>query len=120
MSDFTYIGSELDLFAKALKWKRYWLSHLCPFVAGTVIEVGAGNGNNTRIFQDLDREHWICVEPDPDLCVKLRASLPSGGSAEVVVGTLADVPENTPADTILYLDVLEHIEIGRASCRERV
>ena len=51
MCNFTYIVSELGLFAKALNWKKYWLSQLRPFVADTVIEVGAGNGNNTGSFK---------------------------------------------------------------------
>ena len=117
MSGYTYLGSELELFAKALNWKSYWRRHLNAFIRGTVIEVGAGNGNNTRTLQDLDCERWVCVEPDPNLCAQLRASIPAGQRTEVIVGTLADVPEHPHADTILYLDVLEHIEDDASELR---
>lgn len=117
MSDYTYLGSELDLFAKALNWKSYWRNHLRAFVRGTVLEVGAGNGNNTRALQDLDCDHWVCIEPDPSLCAQMRANTALGPRAQVIVGTLADLPEEPPADTILYLDVLEHIEDDASELR---
>jgi SAM-dependent methyltransferase len=117
MSDYTYLGSELDLFAKALHWKSYWRDHLHAFVHGTVLEVGAGNGNNTRVFENLDCAHWVCVEPDPHLCAQLRASIPPSARTEVIAGTLADLPEDSSFDTILYLDVLEHIEDDASELR---
>lgn len=117
MSDYTYIGSELDLFAKALQWKSYWRSHLRAFVRGTVLEVGAGNGNNTRVLADLYSSHWVCVEPDPNLCAQLRASIPPASRTDVIAGTLADLPEYSHFDTILYLDVLEHIENDTSELR---
>ncbi len=117
MSDYSYLGSELDLFAKAVNWKKYWRSHISAFVRGTVLEVGAGSGNNTRALQCLDCERWMCVEPDPQLCARLRASIPPSPRMEVVAGTLASVPEGAHFDTILYLDVLEHIEDDASELR---
>jgi SAM-dependent methyltransferase len=110
MSDYKYVGSGLALFANALHWKRYWRSELQPYVRGAVLEVGAGTGNNTKIFQEVSCSRWVCVEPDPDLCAGLISNLSPGSRIEVVTGTLADVPADARFDTILYLDVLEHIE----------
>jgi SAM-dependent methyltransferase len=110
MSDYTYLGSELDLFAKVLNWKSYWRSQLRVFVSGTVVEVGAGIGNNTRALEDLDCEKWVCIEPDPGLCAQISANTAVGRRTQVIAGTLADLPDDPPVDTILYLDVLEHIE----------
>ena len=44
MSEFKYIGSELDLFADVDNWKSYWSRQIQPFLSGDVIEVGAGIG----------------------------------------------------------------------------
>jgi SAM-dependent methyltransferase len=110
MSDYTYVGSELALFANALHWKRYWRSQLHPYVRGAVLEVGAGNGNNTKIFQEVACSRWVCVEPDSNLCAELKSNLAPGSHIEVVTGTLSDVPADARFDTILYIDVLEHIE----------
>jgi hypothetical protein len=55
---------------------------------------------------------WFALEPDPMLMasiVKKRelASLPN--TVKPILGTLAQVEREGPLDTILYIDVLEHI-----------
>src|SRR5262245_9087881 len=117
MSHYAYQGAELDLFATAVQWKSYWRSHLRAFVRGTVLEVGAGNGNNTRALEGLDYTDWVCIEPDPNLCLQLHASIPPGPRTKVIEGTLADLPGSSHFDTILYLDVLEHIEDDSSELR---
>ena len=44
MSEFTYVGSELDLFAAVHHWKSYWSAEMRQFIQGDVLEVGAGIG----------------------------------------------------------------------------
>ena len=61
---------------------------------------------------------WTCVEPDAELAASLRNEVRSGScgdpkTLDVVVGSLADLGHNTAFDTILYIDVLEHIEDDR-------
>ena len=107
-----YIGTELELFESAENWKRYWTCKIKPYVGRHVLEVGAGIGANTKyLVQGV--EHWTCVEPDARLARQIsdritKAELPS--ACEVFVGRLADLPRDRAADTILYADVLEHIE----------
>lgn len=67
------VGTELDLFAAAENWKRYWRSHLRAFVRGVVLEVGAGIGSNTRLLADTDWSTWTCLEPDPRLRTDLQS-----------------------------------------------
>jgi 2-polyprenyl-3-methyl-5-hydroxy-6-metoxy-1,4-benzoquinol methylase len=116
MNEFKYVGSELDLFAVALNWKTYWSGQLRPFIKGNVLEVGAGIGSNTRFLDPQGGAgRWTCLEPDPELTSKLIESvgnLDSGRSYEVVCGTLESMPSRQ-FDTILYIDVLEHIEKDR-------
>lgn len=107
-------GDELPLFAEASNWKRYWRSHISGFIHGQVLEVGAGTGNNTRFLGDLEWTRWVCVEPEAALSRQLRANVRDTQRTEVIVGTLADLPDRPQFDTILYLDVLEHIADDRA------
>jgi 2-polyprenyl-3-methyl-5-hydroxy-6-metoxy-1,4-benzoquinol methylase len=114
MSDFKYIGSELELFAAARNWKSYWSNHLRPFVSGDVLEVGAGIGANT-LFLDraVDRGQWVCLEPDPRLGAELIRNLQDAQDAkkyEFVCGTIQNLEAWRHFDTIVYIDVLEHIE----------
>jgi hypothetical protein len=75
-----------------------------------VLEVGAGIGANTETLADLEYRHWLCLEPDPTLAS--RIALPTTRH-ELVVGTVAGIDPKRKFGSILYLDVLEHIEDDR-------
>ena len=103
-----YVGNELDIFADAQNWKSYWAEILFPFVTGDVLEVGAGLGANTsRLFNPRVRSIY-CLEPDPALAARLRETV-RNLPATVAVGTIDDV-SHQQFDSILYIDVLEHID----------
>jgi len=93
MSEQAYMGGELKLFARAGHWKRYWISQLRPYIQGAVIEVGAGIGANTLRGQLTETPLEPCTE--------------------VVTGTLDALDPADRFDSILYIDVLEHIEDDR-------
>src|SRR3954469_17788223 len=116
MSEHTYIGGELELFAQAHHWKAYWSSRLRRYLRGSVLEVGAGIGTNTLLLRSGAESRWVCLEPDPRLVAVLEgklAGLPSGSQPEVRLGTVASLPPAESFDTILYIDVLEHIKDDR-------
>lgn len=105
------MGSELALFEKARNWKTYWRSVIAPFVHGAVLEAGAGIGANTRLLRELPHSRWTALEPDAALSAQIE------GADEVLTGTLDDLPDERRFDTILYIDVLEHIQDDRAELR---
>jgi SAM-dependent methyltransferase len=110
---YTYIGGELGLFAHARTWKTYIARKLKPFIHGDVLEVGAGTGNTTRFLHDPEHLQWTCLEPDPELAQILADSLVENDledTVHVAVGTIADLPTDRAFDSILYIDVLEHIQ----------
>jgi SAM-dependent methyltransferase len=119
-SEFHYVGSELDLFAAVKNWKAYWSSSIKPFLAGDVLEVGAGIGSNTALLSPGATGRWVCLEPDPNLSASLRENLKSVQGPprfESVCGTLASLDPSEMFDTIVYIDVLEHIEGDAAELR---
>ena len=109
--EFRYIGSELELFKKARNWKAYWRAQIAEFVRGEVLEVGAGIGANTLTLSGLAYDRWTCLEPDAVLAARIE--LPPGGRHKTVVGTIGDLSAEGKFETILYIDVLEHIEDDR-------
>jgi SAM-dependent methyltransferase len=121
MSTFAYIGSELDLFAAATNWKRYLRAQIVPYLKETVLEVGAGFGATTRVLFHAQCQRWLCLEPDAALLDRLRERVTSGelpDCCEPVLGTIDDLRPEEVFDTILYIDVLEHIEDDRSEfCR---
>ena len=94
---------------KPLPWPSRLPLNMSPFVRGDVLEVGAGIGANTGVLARLPHRTYTSLEPDSALV----ARIPSLGPAHrILTGTLAGVAEHF--DTILYIDVLEHIEDDRA------
>jgi SAM-dependent methyltransferase len=116
-----YIGTELELFADAHNWKAYFASLIRPHLGANVLEVGAGIGGTTTI---LTRNHvgtWLCLEPDAALACQVTNAITRGDlppSCHAVTGTLADLPSEERFDSILYIDVLEHIENDLAETAE--
>lgn len=113
MTSGVYVGGELELFADALNWKKYYRSVIAPYIVGDVLEVGAGLGGTTQVLCDGRQQRWTCLEPDPDLADALTrrlATLAVDVRFEVIRGVLADLSPERRFDCILYIDVLEHIE----------
>jgi SAM-dependent methyltransferase len=107
-----YVGGELELFSTTVNWKSYFASVIRPFVAGRVLEVGAGIGANIPYLCTQSVTEWTSLEPDPDLADQIgraaaRRALPA--PCRVAIGTLDDIDAASHYDTILYIDVLEHI-----------
>ena len=107
-----YVGGELELFATALNWKSYFAQVLRPFIAGRVLEVGAGIGANIpHLYGDSVRE-WTSLEPDLSLANEISTAVVGGilpANCRVITGTLDSIEPTLLYDTILYIDVLEHI-----------
>jgi hypothetical protein len=115
MNELKYPGTELELFAAARNWKSYFSQQIGPFLSGDILEVGAGIGSNTLILDPGGAGRWMCLEPDPDLftsLVKTLGKAPGRRLYEPVCGTLRSL-KNQQFDTIVYIDVLEHIEDDR-------
>jgi SAM-dependent methyltransferase len=116
MQAYNYVGSELDLFAGATVWKSYFRRQIRPYLGTEVLEVGAGIGGTTRLLCRGDEARWVCLEPDAELAGRLGRSIDEGAMpacCRVVVGTLEQVKDEPRFDTLLYIDVVEHIEDDR-------
>jgi len=117
---YAYPGGELELFEHARNWKRYWAKRITPFLGATVAEVGAGIGSNTRNLIS-SRADWTCIEPDGALAARIEQLVERGqlgANCAVRATTLAALPLASRFDTILYIDVLEHIADDRAELAE--
>lgn len=106
-----YPGKELELFEHAKNWKGYFASKLIPYIKGNVAEVGAGIGGTTNFLFNAKVESWTCFEPDSNLFDQLSRASQSMGFQDQMELNNKILPEGTNLyDTILYIDVLEHIE----------
>jgi SAM-dependent methyltransferase len=110
---FTYVGSELHLFSHAVNWKAYWSTKVSPFIGANVLDVGAGIGATAKLLCSERQSVWLALEPDSSLLGHIQGQIDAGALPKTCttrLGTLNDVKLDEEFDTILYIDVLEHIE----------
>jgi SAM-dependent methyltransferase len=111
--EYSYVGNELELFHKATNWKNYWSGRVRSFVRGDVLDVGAGIGA-TFDYLNEGAKTWTCLEPDAALCEQLRQRLADHPRPpRVLCGMLEDLDPSERFDSVVYIDVLEHIEHDR-------
>lgn len=113
---FEYVGSELDLFSQAHTWRSYWASKVRPFLGSRILEVGAGIGSVTRLLYEPSKA-WTALEPDPTLASRIDLTFSASHQIDVKVGSLQTFEPDAEFDSILYVDVLEHIEKDRDELR---
>jgi SAM-dependent methyltransferase len=118
LTPYQYAGSELQLFEQARNWKAYFRGLMQPYLRGSILEVGAGLGANTRDFANLDFDRWTCLEPDAKLLEQIHAGIAPLDRHEVILGNLDRVDRARRFDVILYIDVLEHIEDDSGELRD--
>ena len=111
MSQFTYVGTELELFAEAKNWKNYIRVLLDKYIKGDVLEVGAGMGSNTCLLCRSQYNNWLCLEPDNELFQVLEKTIDLNCIANCYAynGIIDLLKDDQFFDSILYIDVLEHI-----------
>jgi cyclopropane fatty-acyl-phospholipid synthase-like methyltransferase len=111
--NFRYVGDELELFQHAQNWKQYFACKLSGYLGENVLEVGAGNGATTEVLISGSIKKWLCLEPDSGLASLIHERIsqdPKFKSVRVQQSTLEELHDEQLYDSILYLDVLEHIE----------
>ena len=115
-----YIGNELELFAQAHHWKAYLSAVITPHLGANVLEVGAGLGGTTATLTHSYQGRWLCLEPDPALAHTISQAVATGqlpSNCRVSIGTIASLAEQHKFDSILYIDVLEHIRDDAAEAQ---
>ncbi len=113
MKNFSYEGKELDLFSRATNWKKYWSSAIHPFLGQSILEVGAGIGATAKLFASCKVKRWVAIEPDSSLVERVKMDLPHSqypNNYEIQAQKIHDLSSEYKFDTILYIDVLEHIK----------
>ena len=103
------MGSELHLFSRANKWKKYIFSEVEKYLPANLvsIEVGSGIGSNSRHIAELSSE-YIGIEPDHRL---LEIAKSGDSEKRFLQGYSSIIPtlNITKGKAVFYIDVLEHI-----------
>ncbi len=111
----TYFGRDLEAMSQARNYHRWILEELRPFLGRRIVEVGAGSGNFTPYLLEADPWWVVAVEPSANMFALLSRGVAGEPRVRAVRGFLGDAagacPE--PPDTLVYVNVLEHVEADR-------
>ncbi len=116
MCEINYIGKELDIFSHAVTWKKYFKCFISPYLGNNILEVGAGIGSVTEVLHTANCQKWTCLEPDAHLLRILNKKIENGilpGNCQTILGIISDIDRDELFDSVLYIDVLEHIKNDR-------
>jgi glycosyltransferase involved in cell wall biosynthesis len=111
-------GAEiLDTLAAAPRFNRWMADTVRPFLGDSVMEMGAGIGNLSALLWS-HRKRYIASDIDPEHLAHLRARFEHRPAVQVVPADLARLEDFAPyenqLDSVLCLNVLEHVEDDRA------
>jgi SAM-dependent methyltransferase len=114
-ASFTYGGTELSALAEAKNYYQWVSSQFAPFLGKRVIEVGAGIGTFSRsLLQQTALSELILVEPGENLFPLLQQRFADEPRVKIVHGYFHDLATPTGADSVILVNVLEHIAEDQA------
>lgn len=107
----------LELISELETFNRWMFDAIRPYVGRRVLEAGAGIGTFTALLED--RELVVALELERDRVERMVARFAEHPNVEPVGGDLVDPALTRLAerrlDTVICLNVLEHVEEDRAA-----
>ena len=97
----------LEELEDAKNYSAWIIELIAPHISGRILEVGAGRGTYSTYF--ADRGHLTALEPSQANSVALRERLKDYPNVVVVTAQLDGTAAPGSYDTVVLLNVLEHI-----------
>lgn len=105
-----YFGKDLEAMSFARNYHKWILADIRPFLGKSVAEVGAGVGSFSRLLLDCGIEALSAYEPSQNMYPVLRDSLRQEPRAKTFNGFFGEANETEQFDSVVYINVLEHVE----------
>ena len=106
----------LEVMSDAVRYRRYLVDLIDPHCGRTIMEVGSGLGDLADELKDYDR--LVVTDVDPACLSELSRRFAGRTKVEVRPFDLrGDDLVSTPVDTVLAVNVLEHIQDDVAALR---
>jgi SAM-dependent methyltransferase len=111
ISDFSYSGTELDAVAGADNYYRWIIDSFAPALGKRIVEAGAGIGTVSELLLgEADPEAMLLIEPAGNNIGELQRRFAGETRVRVYHGYLEDAGIGFQADTVVAVNVLEHVE----------
>ncbi len=107
---FSYSGDELDALAGAHNYHAWIARRFAPFLGTRIVEAGAGIGSfAAKLRSAAPTAHFTLVEPAANNHPHLAARHAGDPRVRTLRGYLEDAGEPQSADTVVAVNVLEHV-----------
>lgn len=119
MADFSYEGRDLEAMSFARRYHLWILSIFRPFLGKVVAEVGAGSGDFSELLLEESIDRLVAVEPSGKMYGLLKQRIGPDPRAQCVNDFFLNISDQYEGrfDSIVYVNVLEHIEHDREELR---
>ena len=114
--DVVYPGKDLEAMSFAVKYHGWLLDEFRPYIGKRVVEVGAGTGSFSEMLLKLEPESLSLVEPSEMYSELVKRVRGDGTPTDVrhihaiFAAAARSIRADIRPDTIIYVNVLEHIE----------
>lgn len=110
-TDFSYSGSELDAVAEADNYYRWIIDAFSAHIGARTVEAGAGIGTVSELILQRGKiKDLLLIEPATNNVPALRKRFAGDPRVRVHEGYLEDLAPTLSADSIIAVNVLEHVE----------
>ena len=112
----SYIGKDLEAMSFAVNYHRWILDEFRSHLGQRLVEVGAGTGSFTELLLEQKPQTLSAVEPSAmyDILVENVARMQTKSSVKtyqaVFTQVAAQIKKTHNPDSIIYVNVLEHVE----------
>jgi len=109
---FNYAGKELEAMSFAINYYTSLIQLLDPYLGERVGEVGAGTGSLSKLILKKNISQLTAIEPSTNLFPVLTNTLKNHSNVNTVNSFFHEISHDHVSyfDSILYVNVLEHIE----------
>jgi SAM-dependent methyltransferase len=118
-----YIGKDLEAMSFAVNYHRWILEEFRPFLGKRIVEVGAGTGSFSKLLIESEPHSLSLVEPSKMYeyltanIAQMKTDTTVKTYQSIFTGIADEIKQNQNPDSIIYVNVLEHIEDDEAELK---
>ena len=108
---------ELKFFDAAKNWRKYQFKIISKYIQRNVLEVGPGTGNNLKYYKNKASTITL-LEINKKLARSLKKKFYKNKKIKILNSSIHSIKKKF--DTIMYMDVLEHIKTDKKEIKKAI
>lgn len=111
IAEFSYSGTELDAVAEATNYYGWIIDSFGRAIGKRIVEAGAGIGTvSDLVLRRASPREMLLIEPAGNNIPELHRRFDDDKRVRIHHGYLEDIGDTVAADTVIAVNVMEHVE----------